>query len=316
VPPSDRARPVFTLALEPSKVNAISIGEVLFDVVGQQEFLGGAPFNFAAHLRTLNHRVFFVSAVGEDARGTEVLRQMSARGLTTDFVLRNPSQPTGTVTVMLDSQAQPTFVIHRPAAYDFPQLSDAQVSQLVSQSPGWIYFGTLVQTSLPARQLTRKLLDSMPHARRFYDVNLRPACHEPGLVRELLGLATVIKLNDQEVGEISRVAGQSCGSLEEFCRLYARRFGWEAVCVTCGAEGCVLLIGDEYVRARGYAVRAADTVGAGDAFAAAFVHGFSAGWQPQQIADFANRVGALIASRPGAVPDWTVEEAQALQPRA
>jgi fructokinase len=35
-------------------------------------------------------------------------------------------------------------------------------------------------------------------------------------------------------------------------------------------------------------------------------------WPAAQIAEFANRVGALVASRPGAIPDWTVEEAVAL----
>jgi fructokinase len=55
-----------------------------------------------------------------------------------------------------------------------------------------------------------------------------------------------------------------------------------------------------------------DTVGAGDAFAAAFLHGLGSGWPLGKIADFANRVGALIAARPGAVPDWTPEECWAL----
>jgi sugar/nucleoside kinase (ribokinase family) len=59
-------------------------------------------------------------------------------------------------------------------------------------------------------------------------------------------------------------------------------------------------------------IEVADTVGAGDAFAAAFVHGLGKGWPAPQIADFANRVGALVASRPGAIPPWTAEEASAL----
>ena len=56
---------------------------------------------------------------------------------------------------------------------------------------------------------------------------------------------------------------------------------------------------------------AVDTVGAGDAFAAAFLHGLGAGWPTPKVADFANRVGALVASRRGAIPDWTIAEANA-----
>ena len=73
-----------------------------------------------------------------------------------------------------------------------------------------------------------------------------------------------------------------------------------------------MLVKGEYVEAGGYAVQAQDTVGAGDAFAAAFVHGLSLQWPPAEIADFANRVAALVASRPGGTPPWTLEEARAL----
>jgi fructokinase len=52
----------------------------------------------------------------------------------------------------------------------------------------------------------------------------------------------------------------------------------------------------------------ADPVGAGDAFAAGFLHGLDGGWPAAKIAQLANRLGALVASRPGAIPDWRVEE--------
>ena len=53
----------------------------------------------------------------------------------------------------------------------------------------------------------------------------------------------------------------------------------------------------------------ADTVGAGDAFAAAFMHGLSLNRPLRDVAAFANRIGALVASRHGAIPDWTLKEA-------
>jgi fructokinase len=67
--------------------------------------------------------------------------------------------------------------------------------------------------------------------------------------------------------------------------------------------------GDEYIEASGHSVEVADTVGAGDAFAAAFLYGLICEWPADRIAAFANRVGALVASRDGAIPDWTVKEA-------
>jgi len=293
-------------------VKIISIGEVLWDVVGLDQHLGGAPFNFAAHLRRLGHTVCFISAVGADQRGEKILESMSQMGLSTRYMRRVEEHPTGIATVTLDAQGQPQFVIHRPAAYDFPDLTESDLDELLSQPTDWIYFGTLLQMSSHARRLTMRLLDSNNAARRFYDVNLRASSYETSLVRELMSRATVIKMNDHEVSEVAQMFGQPTDSLEEFCRSYASTFGWEGVCVTRGPQGCVLLIGDEYIEANGYAVEAVDTVGAGDAFAAAFVHGFGSGWSAPEIADFANRVGALVASRRGAIPVWTIEEARAL----
>ncbi|MGD0007481.1 MAG: PfkB family carbohydrate kinase [Terriglobia bacterium] len=293
-------------------MNIISIGEVLWDVFGDTEHLGGAAFNFGAHAKILGHSVSFISAVGQDQRGRHILEGMDAMGLPTRFVRQEKDHPTGIVTVSLDTSGQPHFIIHRPAAYDFPELSDGDLGALSSRRPDWIYFGTLFQMSPKAKALTLKVLDANPEARRFYDVNLRENCYEASLVNELMSLATAVKLNEQEVDMIQSMFGWSYRSLEDFCKGTARKFGWEAVCVTRGEAGCVLLVGDNYAEAEGYEVRVADTVGAGDAFAAAFVHGMGWGWPAQEVADFANRVGALVASRPGGTPSWTIEEADAL----
>ena len=293
-------------------MRVISVGEVLWDVFGQEEHLGGAPFNFAAHLTRLGHEVLFVSGVGADERGDRILSRMAEMGLSTEYVVREPRYPTGTVTVVLSAHGQPTFTIHRPAAYDFPRLDASQLEKLLSQPVHWIYFGTLMQRSPEARRLTAQLVSAQSNVEKFYDVNLRPGSYDSGLVRDLLARATVVKLNDAEVPQVAAMLGKPQSSLQDFCQSYARTFAWKAVCVTTGAQGCVALIGDEFLEARGYSVDVADTVGAGDAFAAAFVHGLSQGWKAQEVADFANRVGALVASRTGAIPAWTLEEVRAL----
>ncbi len=290
----------------------VSIGEVLWDVIGNEEYLGGAALNFAAHAARLGHTVFFVSAVGKDERGRRVQARMAELNLTTRYVRVLETHPTGVVTVELDAAGQPKFTLHHPAAYDAPELTDREVAELLSPEPDWIYFGTLFQMSLPAKELTYKLLAAQGGARLFYDVNLRKDSYQPALVRELMARAQVVKLNEEEAGAIDRMCGRAARPVEDFCRAYAQEFGWESVCVTRGEQGCVLLLEGEFVEARGYAVHAQDTVGAGDAFAAAFVHGLGMGWAAREIADFANRVAALVASRPGGTPPWTLEEVRAL----
>jgi fructokinase len=286
----------------------LTAGEILWDVFDNGEHLGGATFNFAAHARRLGHEVRFISAVGDDERGRRALRRMRELGLSTQWIRTATEAGTGIVTVKLEAGGQPHFTIHRPAAYDFAELSNPAACR-----PDWIYFGTLYQMNARSKDLVRRILEAHPAALHFYDVNLRVDSYTPALVEELMGCADVVKLNDAEVEAVREMLGGARGGLEAFARDYAKRFGWRAACITRGAEGCALLIGDEYVVSPGYPVKVADTVGAGDAFAAAFLHGFHAGWPPAEVADFANRVGALVASREGGVPPWTVEECRALR---
>jgi fructokinase len=293
-------------------VRIVSIGEVLWDVIGDKEYLGGAALNFAAHAARLGHTVFFVSAVGRDKRGRRVLERMAEIGLSTRYVHEVETHPTGVVTVELDPGGVPRFTLHHPAAYDAPELTKGDVAELLSPKPDWIYFGTLFQMSPQAKQLTYRLIDSHCGARLLYDVNLRKDSYTAPLVRELMGRAQVVKLNEDEATSIDQMFGRASRSLEDFCRTYANEFGWQSACVTRGEKGCAMLVEGEYVEVGGYAVQAQDTVGAGDAFAAAFVHGLSLKWPPAEIADFANRVAAIVASRPGGTPSWTLEEARAL----
>ena len=290
----------------------VGIGEILYDVFPDAERLGGASFNFAAHACRLGHEVLFLSAVGEDERGRRALAEVRALGLSTEFIRVVPGVETGIVSVEVDQAGQPSFTIHRPAAYDQFPLSTPDLDTIASFDPDWVYFGTLHPAHPYAKALTSRVLEACPRARRFYDINLRRDSYSAPLVEELMLLADVVKLNDAETAEVGRMSGVHCNTIEQFCRYWSARCGWSTACVTLGAQGCVVLAGEDLAEVPGYAVQVQDAVGAGDAFAAAFLHGLSQGWSAAQTGDFSNRVGALVASRPGAVPNWTLEEARAL----
>ena len=293
-------------------MHLIGVGEILWDLIGDSEYLGGAVLNLSVQSARLGHRVSLVSAVGDDPRGRLALSKARELGLPTRFIGTVPGQPTGIVTVTVHPGGQPSYVIHRPAAYDFASLDDADFAELASPPPDWIAFGTLHSMNPNARQLLRTVIERFPRARRFYDINLRRDSYTPELVKSLCEQAHVVKLNDEEVGRVGEMFGTRETALEAFCRTHASRFGWQAVCVTRGSEGCALLLGGEYLEVPGYRVKVADTVGAGDAFAAALIHGVQAGWPAREVAGFANRLGALVASRCGGVPNWTFEELRAL----
>ncbi len=285
----------------------VSVGEVLWDVFEDSESLGGAPFNFAYHASRLGHEVIFVSAVGDDSRGVAAIAKAAALGLRTDFIQVIPGAPTGTVSVRVDSAGQPDFTIHRPAAYDELRLGAAELERLAAMRPEWLYYGTLYQVE-PAGGAEVAKLAALAGARRFYDINLRRDSYSRGLIASLLPTADVVKLNDDEAVVIDSLFGCRHDSLADFTDFWSCKFGWSAMAVTRGSRGCAVRIGADYAEPAGYAVTVADTVGAGDAFAAGFLHGLAQGWDAAHTGDFANRVGAVVASRRSGVPLWSVPD--------
>jgi fructokinase len=290
----------------------VVLGEILWDLFADSTRLGGAPLNFAAHAGRLGCESLLISAVGEDDLGAQAIQSVGRLGLDTGMLQMTSRWATGTAQVCLDSTGHPTFKITRPAAYDAVQITEAQIGWLKTWNPGWLYYGTLFPSMPEGRHTLVRLLQVLSEAIPFYDINLRPSFDSPELVLELLALASVVKLNESELQTASRFSGLP-STTEAFCRQGAERYGWKAVGVTKGALGCAILAGNEYAVAESYPIEVADTVGAGDAFAAAFLHGLNQHWPVDAIASFANRIGAIVASRAGAIPDWSLAEAAALE---
>jgi fructokinase len=287
----------------------LSIGEILWDVFGEREFLGGAPLNFSVSAQRLGNSVALLSAVGADSRGSLAHEAMRQHGLTTDFVQTSPTAPTGAAIVSTDTQGNASFVIDRPAAFDKVDLNTSLLSWISAFQPQWIYFGTLAQVFHGGEQRLAHILNTLPKSRRFYDINLRHGHWTLPLVKQLSGLATIIKMNESEAQELwHQTNGHGVYSLDDFCSFWAAAYGCELICITRGSEGCAVWQPDHLQFFPGFRVSVVDTVGAGDAFAAAFLHGLEQEWLVEKTANFANRIGGFVASRAGATPDWSLEE--------
>ena len=287
--------------------SVLVLGEVLWDIFEHSTALGGAPLNFAAHARRLGYTPLLLSAVGADSLGHAARSEIAALGLDTSFLQTTRQYPTGIARVELGPADRTRFVIERPAAYDAIALRDEHIVQVTQRKPVFLYYGTLFVSRPQGRVILDRFLAALPVTTRFYDLNLRPGQYSLPLVMDMLELADVVKLNEEELGIVHKFT-RLPSNIEAFCRVGSQRYGWKAVCVTLGARGCAMLCGDEYVEASGRRVQVADPVGAGDAFAAAFLHGLISDWPVPKIAEFANRVGAVVASRHGAIPDWTLTE--------
>jgi fructokinase len=209
---------------------------------------------------------------------------------------------------VLDDDGTPRFTIRPGGAYESVDLADADLARLVAARPVALVFGTLAQRSTTVRRATMDLAAAMPQELRFYDVNLRNDLWDAELIRGIAGAASFIKMDRAEAAVVAPLFEAPWPGTEGFCRALRARLRLHGVAVTAGADPAALLVDDVYVERRPPTVTIADTVGSGDAFAAALVDGLLAGAAADAILRRAVSLGALIASRAGATPAWTRAE--------
>jgi fructokinase len=268
-------------------------GEVLFDIFPTGEkILGGAPFNVAWNLQALGDAPLFISRVGQDLYGADILQAMRTWGMSTTGVQCDPDHATGQVQVELTDN-EPRYQIVSDRAYDF--IHEGQLPVL--GNGGLLYHGTLGLR----HTVSRNALDQLRKAVNmsiFLDVNLRDPWWNQHEVEAWLLTARWVKLNKDELCAL----GFRASSLPDALEKLQNRFQMEQVILTCGEEGAIVRerTGDIHHLAAPPVEDFIDTVGAGDAFSAVYLHGLLAGWGIPETLDAAQRFAGKVISLRGA----------------
>lgn len=292
------------------------IGEALFDVFpGGLRRLGGAPVNFAVHAGQLiagNGRAIAISRVGRDPLGREIRAALTSFGLDDSFLQEDADRPTGEVLVSVSDAGDPSYEILCNVAWDAIEYTD-DLGRLAASCDA-VCFGTLAQRSERSRQSIQQFASDARSAWRLFDINLRQHFYDASILERGFALATAAKLNQDELIAVARLF-----QLEPDPQVIRRRFALEHLIYTRGERGTVICADAgvyEGTPARFERQPDADSVGAGDACAAAVTIGILSRWPLQQVADFANQVGAYVASRAGGAPKlpdaFTLSKARAV----
>ena len=278
----------------------VIFGEVLFDHFPDgSRVLGGAPFNVAWHLRGFNSNPLVISAVGDDAEGREVLERMTSWDLMTHGVQCDPTQPTGRVTASVVN-GENHFEIAPGQAWDSIH-ADPAVQAASEEPAGLLYHGTLALRSDESWKTLQRLQDET-EAPSFIDINLREPWWTKDKVDWCLSTGNWVKLNDNELSELT---SRPTGSFED-CRDaalgLAREHSIEGVIVTRGGEGALSIVGGQTAfEAKAAPVKnLVDTVGAGDAFSAVVCLGLLQEWDHQTTLDRAAAFAADLCGIRGA----------------
>lgn len=290
------------------QIKALTFGEALFDIIKGTAHLGGAPLNLAAHLAKLGAKPAVITAVGKDELGKILLSRAEEMSIDTSYILIDEKRPTGTVTVELEDEGIPIFTINEGVAWDAINPDEGKFKALAEEEWDVFCFGTLAQRSEENRKTLERLFSEIKTKHFFYDVNLRAGFYKKEWILSSLEHSTLLKMNEEEAAVVSGLLFGTRYPCKVLSRLLTEKYPeMSVICITKGPEGAAVYHRGTYEEIKTTPVEVADTVGAGDAFSAGFLYAYLSGYGVSKAASIACILGTYVASKPGAVPEYSKE---------
>lgn len=278
------------------------IGVGLEDVSTFRKYLGGSPTNVAVAAARHGRASAVITRTGIDPFATYLHQELRKFGVDNRFVSEVEVWPTPvTFCAIRPPEDFPLYFYRTPTAPDW-QISEDELDLEAIRSAG-IFWSTVTGLAQePSRQAhiaahaARPRRDLQPGQFTVLDLDYRPMFWDSeqearDAVAHVLPEVTVAIGNDKECA----VAVGEGTPDEQADRLLAA--GVEIAVVKLGSEGVMAATKDERVVSAPVPVETLNGLGAGDAFGGAFCHGLLAGWPLEQVLDYANASGAIVASR-------------------
>ena len=258
-------------------------GEALFDVfVGEEHRdgglaldarAGGSPFNVAIGLARLGSPVGFLAGLSRDPLGERLAARLQAEGVDTRYLIRSDRLTTLSI-VGKTAEGTPAYTFYGAEAADRSLLS-ADLPSFPRKVIG-LHFGSYSIVAQPGADALAALAGREAGSRLIsLDPNVRPSV-EPDMkvwrrrVGALAEVATVIKTSAEDL-ELLWPGESSEKLVAQWLAL-----GVSLVVVTMGEKGAIGYSRDHRVSTAASETKVVDTVGAGDSFQAALLHGLAA----------------------------------------
>ncbi len=255
---------------------------------------GGACTTILA-ARNMGLAVAALGTVGADFQGRMLLDILNAAAVDTAALLIPPGSTTTTVLALTDTgQGQHVFVGHYGAGADI-EFTSAAEARLKSADAVFIPGYTLVEARLSG--LVDGVLDWLAEhdGRLYFDVGPFSRQLSRAQVNQTLAVCDTLLLTEDE---IPFVADGARGL--DACRRLCARYRNLTIVLKLAAAGCRILSRSLDLACPGFAVDAVDTVGAGDAFAGAYIWADLNGYSPRECGTIANAMGAASVRKLGA----------------
>mgnify|MGYP003132091743 CR=1 FL=1 len=276
----------------------LSFGEILWDIFPGYKKPGGSPANLAYHLHLFGNQSYLVSKIGNDENGEDLLNFLQKKGISNTYIQKDPKLPTGTVSVTVDSENEPSYTIHQPAAWDNIELT-TELNQLTDSLDAFC-FASLSQRNDGSKKTVETLINNLPsNCLKVFDLNLRAPFIDKETILKNIKESNVIKFNLEEYIIVGKWL-ETSDTADKIIEMDADK----TILLTLGADGSELINSRGRFRQKAFSIQGnGDFVGVGDAFLACFTHLMLKNIEPQQLLQTANRFAAFVASQQGSMPD-------------
>lgn len=248
---------------------------------------GGMVGNFVVALQRLGTPCGFHGPVGDDDFGHSIAQDFHSEHVDVQGLVRKAGGRTYFCTVMLDGSGEKALVI-APTDCFFPQPSDVRED---------LFAGVRhVHTTASVLATAERVVEVARSAGCRVSLDLEPTALRQPSVAALLPRVDILFLNQRAVSIVG--AATPMEAVERLCAL-----GAGTVCITLGSEGAIAGCGAGALGERAFVpafdAPVVDTTGAGDSFAAAFVHGSLRGLVLEERLRFASAAAAISIGRRG-----------------
>lgn len=274
----------------------VLMGEALFDCFPEgRRVAGGAPFNVTWNLFGLGEDPLFISAVGMDQMGDELLEIMKKWGLNTNMIMRLSEVKTSVVEVCL-TDGNPDYEICKNTAFDHLKLPDYV---LEGNRNDILYHGSLATRSACSYETISRFRKQWK-GKVFVDINIRQPWFDQTRFEDFIRGIDYLKINDLEYEELTGMSYSWVDPLPGIIS-FVECYDIANLIVTCGSKGSFWYDGNElHSQSANTEIPIVDTVGAGDAFASVCLKGIQESWEISTILKFANALAERVCGIKGA----------------
>ncbi len=290
-------------------MKVLAFGEILFDCYPAARKIGGAPFNFCAHLAKLGADCALYGAVGEDEPGKEALEFAKKYGVDTRYLAKHPVLPTGVCNVTYQD-GEPCYDLSGFFSYDNISFEPL----VLTEKYDVFYFGTLALRNEDSKRTCEKLLTDGNFDIRFFDMNLRQHYYNRELIKWGLSSCDIVKMNRDEfsfVKDITSLTDKEIPlALEKICQTY----NIQTAILTLDSDGACLWDKEQgFFSVPAKKAEFVSAVGAGDSFCACFLYHYMAGHSLGICLEKASLLAGYVVSYEEAIPEYSVDFLTKLQ---